>query len=236
MTAPQLFPKPAKRFDLAAVSASFHEKHIPVTETGCWLWLRGISSSGYGALKLGSGMRPAHRVSWLIHRGEIPPGMFVCHKCDTRSCVNPNHLFLGTPKDNMDDMLAKGRQDFPAGQRHAQAVLTDQEVYSIRSSGLSSIEAAIKFGVAECTANQILHRRSWKHLPRRIDEIAPPPRRFRRGEECKGAKLTNAQVLAIRADRRPSSVVGATYRVSGSLVLQIRKRLIWKHLLDEEKS
>ena len=76
----------------------------------CWEWLGTTSNGGYGTL-LHSKKRKefAHRISWELHYGEIPPGMRICHKCDNVSCVNPDHLFMGTARDNTLDMIRKGR-------------------------------------------------------------------------------------------------------------------------------
>ena len=81
---------------------------MPVPFSGCWLWT-GPSSDGYGDFRIGGKRILAHRLSYELHIGPIPDGMFVCHKCDVRCCINPAHLFAGTSGDNALDMYAKGR-------------------------------------------------------------------------------------------------------------------------------
>lgn len=77
----------------------------------CWKWVANKNNAGYGMLRRGglANKTPAHRISWEIHNGPIPEGMFVLHKCDNPECTNPEHLFLGTPADNMKDKESKGR-------------------------------------------------------------------------------------------------------------------------------
>jgi hypothetical protein len=77
---------------------------------GCWIWRAGTKNSGYGVFAPTHGdVHMAHRYSWFLHFGPVPDGMLVCHTCDTKLCVRPDHLFLGTPQANMEDMRQKGR-------------------------------------------------------------------------------------------------------------------------------
>ena len=88
----------------------FDEKYFVEPNTGCWLWTAGINrEAGYGRLRVDGVRMVAHRYSWEMHVGPIPEGMRVLHRCDTPTCVNPGHLFLGTQADNVADSVQKGR-------------------------------------------------------------------------------------------------------------------------------
>lgn len=119
--------------------------------SGCWVWTGRRNEKGYGIIDISRSSQKAHRVSWIINRGEIPDGLSVLHDCpikDNRSCVNPDHLWLGTQKDNLMDALAKGMT--PKGESHWNSKLTDDQVSEIRilkKSGMTTIALGRKFGV-----------------------------------------------------------------------------------------
>lgn len=134
--------------------------------TDCWYWIGNRIRSGYGMFKDGGKNKVAHRVSWELHRGLIPAGMDVLHKCDVRCCVNPDHLFLGTALDNARDMIAKGRHRFvgpPRGEKNPRTKLSDAQVDEMRAvreeRGLSYKALAAMFGVTAMTAHRAITTR-----------------------------------------------------------------------------
>jgi hypothetical protein len=100
--------------------------------TGCWNWSGVISRYGYGIIGSRRRTMRAHRISWLLFNGPIPDGLFICHKCDNKRCVNPDHLFLGTCKDNVVDHWNKGGHQNVFGEEHYNAKLTDIQVEDIK--------------------------------------------------------------------------------------------------------
>lgn len=107
-----------------SLAERFVGKYEPCPATGCWLWTAAVNPRGYGAIAIRrSRAIGAHVASWLIHFGAVSDGKRVCHRCDVESCVNPAHLFLGTAKENTQDMIKKGRHKFgtwnaPRGNNH----------------------------------------------------------------------------------------------------------------------
>lgn len=136
----------------------------------CWLWESAINHHGYGLFSIHYKTRRAHRLSWEWANGEIPKGLFVLHECDVRGCVNPDHLFLGTPKDNTKDMYEKGRANSFPGDRRGESSptskLTNDSVLAIRAlaGSISTQAIANQFGVSKSTVQAITCRRLWKHL------------------------------------------------------------------------
>lgn len=135
----------------------------------CWVWTKSVDNRGYGKLssRRGKGGSPerAHRVSWELHFGTIPQDKEVCHRCDNPRCVNPNHLFLGTHRDNMDDAVAKHRMAH--GSNHCCAKLSEQDVVEIRAlrhDGVAQRTIARMFGVTHSAIEKIDNGQNWKHV------------------------------------------------------------------------
>lgn len=137
----------------------------PVTESGCWIWIGAIASMGYGAFYIESeGTIGAHRASWILFRGAIPPGQYVLHRCDVMPCVNPNHLFLGTPKDNMEDRDRKGR-----GGRGWK--LSEEAIHAIRESTDTQTNLAKRFNVTQAHISLVKTRQTWLWLRDKPDVV-----------------------------------------------------------------
>jgi hypothetical protein len=146
---------------------TFEDSYIPEPNSGCWLWLGGRNSSGYGVLRNPLTRRgiQAHRAAWLKFKGEVPEGLQVLHRCDVPACVNPDHLFLGTHTENMQDMTKKGRHPYKRGQSHPNAVLTEDDVRAIRASDENYTSLGRRYGICKNNVYLIRARQAWGHVP-----------------------------------------------------------------------
>ena len=141
---------------------NFLKKRV-VAKNDCWIWAGSRDKDGYGNYLFG---RKAHRFSYETFKGEIPLGKFVLHKCDTPSCVNPEHLFLGDAKENAEDCVKKKRNS--RGEKNGSAKLRDEDIREIRKAyatgekSLANIGA--KFGISRTVAHKIVKFKLWKHV------------------------------------------------------------------------
>lgn len=133
----------------------------------CWIWL-GETNHGYGRFVTSGRRIRVHRLSWLIHNGEIPNNLGVLHTCDNRACVNPSHLFLGTCAENLADMARKGRasrgEDRPTSKLSEGQVREVRRTYASKPSRLTICELAARHGVSRTLIQRIVTNRAWKHL------------------------------------------------------------------------
>jgi len=142
-------------------------------KTGCWNWSRAIEpQTGYGAVKFFSKKMNTHRVVWILLYGKLDRHTYVCHHCDNRKCINPEHLFIGTQKDNMIDCSKKGRinsaNNAPKGESHQGAKLTTEQVLEIRrlwsEEKMRIVDIEKLYPVCWVNIYDIIHRKIWKHV------------------------------------------------------------------------
>lgn len=127
----------------------------------CWEWTGAKKPTGYGLCTVKRKIHRAHRLSYEMAYGPIPDGLCVCHRCDNPSCVNPDHLFLGTIEDNMRDMVSKGRNSDRRGAKNAMAKLNSGQAAFIRSSNMRQSWLATMFGVSNALIHNIKNGRHW---------------------------------------------------------------------------
>ena len=183
----------------------------------CWNWSAQIYPSGYGAFYMNSKNTLSHRASWVIHFGEIPKGMLVCHACDNPKCVNPDHLWLGTHKENTNDMIVKGRKKImPAKIDHD----FHKCVFDLYLKGFNQRDIAKKFSVHQKTIWRILH--TFIDVRKNI-----------LGENNPLNKLKKTEVLEIRNEyARTRKIIGLSekFNVSRGCIENIIYRRSWKHI------
>lgn len=160
-----------RRITQSELMQKFMEKVSIDEKTGCWIWTGMINMFGYGIIKYKSlppKMKTAHRASYFLHHGEFDFKLNVLHKCDLPVCVNPDHLFLGTHQDNMDDRQRKGRtvtQRFKGSECGA-SKLNEAQVIQIRSMAGQKRQRQIAdmFNITQSSVHHILVRKTWTHI------------------------------------------------------------------------
>jgi hypothetical protein len=169
------------------LSAQFHSRY-KVDAKGCWLWVGTKRRHGYGCFR----RHAAHRLSYIIHRGEIPEGLFVCHSCDVPGCVNPDHLFLGTPMTNSMDMAVKGRsRGINAGEANGIAKLTAEQVAAIYVAPIGHKLLARQYGVDRDTIRNIKIGHTWASVTSGLT----------RGDGQKYPEWTAEEIATLKAQR-----------------------------------
>ena len=184
--------------------------HVRIID-GCWEWTGSKNKWGYGKFYRDRKTIPAHRAAYEIAFGPIPDGLWIRHKCDNPSCVNPSHLESGTPTDNNRDTVTRGRRNDARGQDAGHTKLTDSQVLSIRSDTRTVYGLAEENSVSPSTISRVINGRGWAHVG--------GPTGSRRN------KLGRDEVRAMRWIREvtyaPYYVLGAKYGVSPSQACNI---------------
>jgi hypothetical protein len=182
----------------------------------CLIWKAQISPNGYGYFHLNKKNTLAHRTSYFIFKGDIPKGMCVCHKCDVPSCVNPDHLFLGTHKDNSIDMSLKGRN----GAKPKISKDEMDQVFKLYQNGEKQREIAKKYNVSQ--------KSIFRYVRKKI------PSKSLRGEGNTNCKFSNQDILDIRKMYIPYKFscqkIAKKYSVSISTIDKIIRRETWAHV------
>ena len=135
---------------------------MPELNTGCWIWMLADDGGGYGLLQVKGKSLKAHRLQWERFNGPIPEGMRVCHHCDVRCCVNPDHLFLCTHRENMEDAARKGR--IPRGEKAVHSKLTADQARAILKDERSSRVIGLDYGISKTSVCDIKIGKNWKHI------------------------------------------------------------------------
>ncbi len=222
---------------MARPKENFEDKFWDKVEKtrSCWLWAASKFKQGYGQIKRDGKNLYAHRASYELHFGEIPEGKLVCHHCDVKLCVNPLHLFLGTWKDNVQDMIKKGRRADTRGDLNGMSKLSGAEILKVvskvSSGKMSQNEASAVYGLSQGTISAILCGKKWNSvtgIKRRESQVG-----HARGEGHGVSVLTEKKVLSMRRlyeSGKTQAFLAAKFGVSNGTVSNVVTRKYWSHV------
>ncbi len=150
------------------VKNRFYAKVLIPNNDGCMLWAGCLTPKGYGSFRVKGKDTHASRFSYLLHCGNIPKNLCICHKCDNPACVSPEHLFIGTQKQNVMDMIKKNRQNYAKGSKIGLSKLNEEKVKNIKNligeKKLSLSEVSKIFNVSIRNIYKILQGKIWRHV------------------------------------------------------------------------
>ncbi len=219
------------QYDAVPLKERFYSKVSLPNKNGCMLWSGAKDSWGYGHLTVNKTTVKAHRLSYILHKGNIQKEMYICHTCDTPACVNPEHLFVGTPKDNSQDCIAKGRfkktqlgDDVATSKLDTKSVL---EIIDLLKYGYTQVEIAEIYGVTTQNIHYIHHNKSWKHIARDLQPTG------NKGGKNGRAKLTTEKVMEIKSLlRKGESTISIAnkYGVKRECISAIKCNKNWRHV------
>lgn len=215
----------------------------------CWGWRGYKLKTGYGLFNLDvsrankNKSTTASRVAWQLTYGEIPQGKDICHRCDNPPCVNPAHLWIGTPKENTLDMIMKDRHrpGWVPGEKNGQSILTESDVLKIRehysNDAYSRSELASIFGVSQSAIKKVCYGYTWKHLKATVSDMARRERRVTTGhigEKNPACKISTNTVIEIRKlyaeGKYSQDQIGSFYGLKQTHVSRIVRGESWKHI------
>jgi len=203
--------------DTGTLNERFHKKYIMAEKTGCWLWIGSCQGDGYATIQDGRRNLLATRLSYEIHFGDLQPTDKICHKCDIPSCVNPDHLFLGTDQTNATDKMQKGRNVHVGGKSE----LTAEDVVYIRQSDLNNKILADQFNLTPKSIKNIKTKKTFSNV---LDtgKVLPLDER--------SYNLNWASVVLLRLSKLTNKQVSQLFKIDESTVSDARLGRSWNSI------